>query len=135
MATALNRFVALLAKPALCVAVFGLIGGHLAAFQTVAWAKMIRDYSAAEGSVVAGVVKTFSGEAPCDLCERVEKARSSESQTPPALTANTKIDGLPAVLTGYLRPPTPRPHQFFTPAHLAPPLRSSAPPEPVPIVA
>ncbi len=123
----------LVAKPALCVAVFALMGGHLAAVQAVAWGNMIRDYTASEGSVLAGVEKTFSGEAPCELCLLVKEARKSESEKPSGLTVNFKIDALPALAATQLRAPFGGDHVYSLVAALPPPSRADAPPQPVPL--
>jgi hypothetical protein len=54
-------------------------GGHWAAFQVIAWANMIREYSAMVPTAQA-VEMTFSGKYPCPICKAIAEKRSSEQQ-------------------------------------------------------
>jgi hypothetical protein len=69
----LGRFMA-------CVAVFAMLGGHWAVLQSVAWSRMIVDYSA-EFGLRDGISMTFSGEHPCAMCCAIEEARA-QTDTP-----------------------------------------------------
>lgn len=69
----------------LCLARFGLVmalfvslGGHWALLQSLAWGRMIVEYSQ-EGSVKDAVVKTFDGNHPCELCKSLGTARKEKS--------------------------------------------------------
>ena len=66
------------------LAMFSLAGGHWAALQAVAWAGMLRDYSARSGSLLAGAAQTFDGKHPCGLCERIASAKAWEKAPDPA---------------------------------------------------
>src|SRR6478672_6809547 len=45
--------------------------------QTVAWARMLMDYSRSSTFTVA-VAMTFDGDHPCDLCQKVQKAQKED---------------------------------------------------------
>jgi hypothetical protein len=60
---------------ALCLA----IGGHLLGLQSIAWAKMIVNYSQ-RCSIKEAIVQTFDGHHPCDLCKQIGKARDAENK-------------------------------------------------------
>ncbi|MBX9742168.1 MAG: hypothetical protein K2W99_01300 [Chthoniobacterales bacterium] len=61
-------------------ALFFLIGGHWAVFQSVAWVQMVESYSH-EGSFQKAVEKTFSGRHPCSLCKKISAERQKETKT------------------------------------------------------
>ena len=86
------RAAALACALAACVVIGG---GHWAALQTVAWARMSVDYTMATGSVREGLARTFDGEHPCELCRQikasVEKDRREERQKPGKETEAGKI--------------------------------------------
>lgn len=65
---------------ACCLAAFVVIGGgHWAALQTVAWVKMAVDYTHDTGSVRDGLVRTFDGAHPCELCRQISAGIQRES--------------------------------------------------------
>lgn len=71
----------------LCLARFGLImalfvslGGHMALLQSLAWGRMIVEYSQA-GSVKDAVVKTFDGKHPCELCKTLDGVRKEKKSS------------------------------------------------------
>lgn len=74
-----QRPVRLLGALFIALAFFSLAGGPLAVVQTVAWATMIRNYSATE-SLATAVEKTFSGKYPCALCQKIAVAKKEEKQ-------------------------------------------------------
>ncbi len=47
--------------------------------QGVAWVGMAVSYSVSEGSVTAGLSKTFDGEHPCPLCVAVRKSTQEKA--------------------------------------------------------
>jgi hypothetical protein len=61
------------------VAVFQVLGGPLAALQTIAWVRMAITYSHDDG-VGAGIAKTFDGEHMCSLCKAIAKKREGEQK-------------------------------------------------------
>ena len=74
---------------------FVSLGGHLAVFQTIAWANMLRDFSRT-ASLEEAAQKTFSGEHPCPLCKAVKETRKQEDRKP-LLKVESKMEvALPA---------------------------------------
>lgn len=61
------------------LAVFQVLGGPLAALQTIAWGRMVIAYSQDAG-VGAGIVKTFDGQHMCSLCEAIAKKREGQQK-------------------------------------------------------
>jgi hypothetical protein len=67
------------------------LGGHWLALQSLAWARMVRDFSRHE-SLVSALAKTFDGKHPCKLCLAIQHGQNSEKKAAqPELTQ--KIDG------------------------------------------
>ncbi len=117
----------------LCVALFALIGGHFAVVQVVAWGQMIGQYSQDEGSVFAGAAKTFSGDAPCNLCKRLSEARTKEDQRPAALKADKRIDAFVVLNATLVTRPPSLDFDYLLSSTANPPSRTDAPPAPVPL--
>jgi len=87
----LGRFSRTAGCAACLLAVLVMLGGHWLALQTVAWARMIADFSR-QDSLRLAVAKTLSGEHPCKLCLEIRQGRQQEEQQPklPSLkTENT----------------------------------------------
>ncbi len=64
-----------------CLAAFVVIGGgHWAVLQSVAWAQMLVDYTHGTGSLRQGIVKTFDGAHPCELCQKISAGIERESR-------------------------------------------------------
>lgn len=63
------------------VAVFQMMGGHWIVLQSVAWGKMLVQYSQ-ENGFFQGAEKTFSGEHPCSMCHQVQKEVQKENSDP-----------------------------------------------------
>ena len=61
------------------LAVFQVLGGPLAALQTIAWVRMAVSYSQDDG-VGAGLAKTFDGQHMCSLCKAIAKKRDGEQK-------------------------------------------------------
>jgi hypothetical protein len=61
------------------VAVLVTLGGHWLALQSLAWARMLADFSRRDGVVVA-LAKTFDGQHPCPLCLRIQQGRQQEQR-------------------------------------------------------
>lgn len=61
------------------LAVFQVLGGPLAALQTIAWVGMAVTYSQDDG-VGSGIAKTFDGQHMCSLCKAIAKKRESEQK-------------------------------------------------------
>ena len=63
------------------LAVLAAGGGHWAVLQSVAWARMIVEYSGTN-SLAQAVEMTFGGKHPCPMCRAIEKGRKQERQQP-----------------------------------------------------
>ena len=61
------------------VAILATLGGHWFALQSIAWGRMIADFSR-QDSVGTAIAKTFSGRFPCSLCLEVRKGWHQENQ-------------------------------------------------------
>jgi hypothetical protein len=58
-------------------AILGMSDGHWALLQSVAWAKMIVQYSRS-ASIETAIEQTFDGQHPCAMCKMIQKAQQSE---------------------------------------------------------
>jgi hypothetical protein len=54
-------------------------GGHLFALQSLAWARMMVEFSNTD-SLQSALSKTFSGQYPCPLCLKVQKSWREQQQ-------------------------------------------------------
>ncbi len=64
-----------------CLAAFAVVGGgHWAVLQTVAWAQMVVSYAQDSGSMREGLVRTFDGAHPCELCRKISAGVQKESR-------------------------------------------------------
>lgn len=61
-------------------ALLAIGGGHWAVLQTVAWARMIVDYTHDSGSLRQGVAETFDGAHPCELCRKISSGIVRETR-------------------------------------------------------
>ena len=87
------------------VALFLVIGGPWALLQTVAWTKMMVDYS--KGAPVSeAVAKTFDGDHPCSLCKKISKVRQEEKKSPLVILQAKKEGPFLAVKTVRLAEPS-----------------------------
>jgi hypothetical protein len=69
--------------------ILSVTGGQWQILQSVAWARMIFNYSRAE-SIQTALEQTFDGRHPCELCKLIQKAK--ESDRPQALQQNSTKD-------------------------------------------
>lgn len=63
------------------LAALHLLAGPLGVLQLVAWSQMIKDYSQEQG-LVAGMVKTFDGKHPCQMCKKISASQQEEQKKP-----------------------------------------------------
>ncbi|MFT4177487.1 MAG: hypothetical protein QM627_12650 [Luteolibacter sp.] len=115
-----------------------LVGGPYCLMQTVAWATMLVDYSRQDG-LLEGAKNTFSGEKPCELCEKIQVAKQNDTKgkSPVAPLSSLSFKSLHELLPGEilaLKPPfsanaTP---VTFTRFLLYPGIGPSSPPVPPP---
>lgn len=101
----MNRPFPRVAVAACLLAVFLASGGHWVVLQTVAWARMLADFSRVDSWGVA-VRKTFDGQHPCPLCLKIREGRARESKPPAAV----KFERLPELAAPLLLPLLARPH-------------------------
>jgi hypothetical protein len=85
------------------LAVFQILGGPLAALQTIAWVRMAVSYSRDDG-VGTGIAKTFDGQHMCSLCKEIAKKREGEQKDLGDVLLN-KIHLQCAVTAAQLFPP------------------------------
>jgi hypothetical protein len=75
-------FVKSAARLLLIVTLMVSIGAHWGVLQVVAWAQMIKSYTAEKG-LVQGIEETFNGEHPCKMCHKIaESKKHTDEQTP-----------------------------------------------------
>ena len=66
----MNRALKMAGFAACLVAVLAMCGGHWLVLQSVAWGRMIADFSQ-EDSIGTAIAKTFSGKHPCSMCLQI----------------------------------------------------------------
>ncbi len=112
------------------LAMFSVAGGHWAILQTVAWARMLQDYSRGASLPVA-ITKTFNGKNPCGLCLKVEEGRKKE-KAPATFKADKKTEGFLCAENPAPQSRLPRDFSYPPAVQLACIGRSNAPPSPPP---
>ena len=115
----------------MCLAMFSIAGGHWAVLQTVAWAQMVREYSKT-ATVAEALEKTFSGKAPCSLCEQIAEARQQEEKSPATLKTDKKAEVFLQAGGDFLRKRIPSPGSYFLAAFDRGCVRMEKPAVPVP---
>jgi hypothetical protein len=100
-------------------AVVAMIGGHWLALQSVAWGRMLVEFSR-QDSFSTAVVKTFSGSYPCALCLKVRQGIYQDKEREEKLPW-LKTEELPEAIwqlrcvTAPSVPTAPRHEQPFVP--------------------
>jgi hypothetical protein len=61
------------------LAVCFMLGGHWLALQSVAWARMLAEFSTTD-TFSEAVVKTFDGNHPCQMCLGIREGRHQEQR-------------------------------------------------------
>ena len=92
------------------IAMFFAAGGHWAALQTVAWSRMLIDYSRTTGLATA-LSDTFDGEHPCPMCKKIASARQAEKRSPlqaPARKVAKPPELFCSILANPIQPPVYR---------------------------
>lgn len=119
----------------ICAALlFALTDGHWAVIQSIAWARMIQQYSEST-SLAEAVRDTFSGQKPCSMCEQIAQAKSNRPHPLPGapdMTVRVKLD--PFALTAKALCPLPCVDSESYPDYILtiPPSCMDGPPSPVP---
>lgn len=68
---------------AVCLlALFAASGGHWTVLQTIAWTRMLIEYSR-DATLVEAARETFSGERPCAMCKKIREGRQHEENRSP----------------------------------------------------
>ena len=79
-----------LAKSFVAILLIVAVGGHWTFLQSVAWVKMVVDFS--QGApITQAVAKTFDGKHPCKLCKFVQHGKATEKNQD-AVKSKIKID-------------------------------------------
>jgi len=86
------------------MAVFLSVGGHWAMLQSIAWTRMLADFSRTE-SFTCAVKKTFDGHHPCPMCLKIREGRAQEKKALPFL----KWEKPPEFVPQTLHPTVPMP--------------------------
>jgi hypothetical protein len=79
-----------LAKSFVAILLIVAVGGHWTFLQSVAWVKMVMDFSQ-DAPISVAVAKTFDGKHPCKLCKFVQHGKATE-KSQNAVKAKIKID-------------------------------------------
>lgn len=82
-----------------------MTGGHWALLQSIAWTRMLIDYTR-QGDLVSGIQNTFDGEHPCEMCKAIRKAKSQteESQAGAIRSPGSlRMDAIPWAGLSYVR--------------------------------
>ena len=134
----MNKCFKLVAFTACLVAILTMAGGHWLALQTVAWSRMIVDFSQHD-SLGTAIAKTFDGKHPCPMCLKIRQGMHQQKQqqqkepwlkteklpevvwqlrcltAPPVPTApHHEQPTVPVLLTDFSEPPpTPPPRVLF----------------------
>ena len=82
---------------------FVLMNGHFGVLQTMAWSKMLWDYTRANESLLLGAKQTFDGDHPCQMCDSIQEAKKQEKKSPETFAGTRKIE-LFQIQTGNLLP-------------------------------
>ena len=121
----------------MAIAVVVMSGGHWLALQSVAWGRMIADFSRRD-SLGTAIAKTFDGRHPCPLCLKIRKGLQEEKQREekrpwlkadkqPELLWELRCASLPAAPTfaALEHPFVPAPYSGFIDSPPTPPPRSA----------
>jgi len=103
-------------------------GGHWAVLQTVAWTKMIADFSQKEG-LQSAITKTFDGCHACKLCNCIKAGKASEKKQEPQAQSEKLTFILQPFKITYLRPGN---FQVFSERYVEVMKRANEPPTPPP---
>ena len=116
----------------MALSLFMALGGPLALLQGVAWVTMVHDFSKS-GSLSQAVEKTFDGQHPCPLCQKLSKARAAEEKAPVTVKIDKKAEVFIATSGFDLPLPVVDPMIYGPPLFVVMPERFVAPPVPVAI--
>jgi hypothetical protein len=92
----MNNCFKLVAFTACLGAVLTMAGGHWLALQTIAWGRMIADFSQRD-SLGTAIAKTFDGKHPCPMCLKIRKGihqQERQQQKEPWLKTENLPEGV-----------------------------------------
>ena len=75
----MNRVFQVTGFAACCLALLLASSGHWLVLQSVAWTRMLIDYSRTD-SLARAVGKTFDGKHPCCMCRAIQEGRKQEQE-------------------------------------------------------
>jgi len=75
----LNKPLQIAGHAACLIALFAMLGGHWLVLQSVAWTRMLADFSRQDSLKIA-FAKTFDGNHPCKMCLQISEGRQQEEQ-------------------------------------------------------
>jgi hypothetical protein len=132
-----SRVFRIFGSSACLLAVLAMLGGHWVVLQSLAWARMIGQYSK-DGSLASAIYKTFDGRHPCPLCLAIQEGRQQEQreqtnlpwvklgEAPDALCEHPPTPiSLPLMAHLFLIPFVPQGHPDFLEAPPKPPPRAA----------
>lgn len=116
------------------LALFAASGGHWTVLQTIAWTRMLVEYSR-DASLVEAARETFSGERPCAMCKKIREGRQQEENRSPLPQWERLPEFMPdwERVTAPLPPASTRHLTAFVPNLFAD--FNATPPKPVPRIA
>lgn len=132
--TVVRNLLRSLGLPMVAGAMFSLLGGHWAVFQSIAWAQMLREYSR-NATLAEAVEKTFSGEAPCSMCKMIAEEKQKEEKAPATVKVEKKAEIFLESGRNLLSAPVARSFAHGFPRDLNFASRFHGPSDPVPIPA
>jgi hypothetical protein len=94
-------FVKAAARLILIVTLMVSIGAHWGVLQVVAWAQMIKSYSAEKG-LVQGIEETFNGEHPCEMCHKIAEGKKNTDEQAPLPQDRTEMSKWLSLPSGYV---------------------------------
>ncbi len=127
------RLLRIVGMPLVCLALFGLFGGHWGVLQAIAWAQMLRDYSK-NAPIAEAIAKTFSGESPCGMCTKISEERQKEERAPAVAKFDKKAEIFLVEMCDALKKPEGEDYSYLNAGESTPTKRSEGPPAPVPII-
>jgi hypothetical protein len=114
----------MLLRVVLAAMILVMTGGHWLILQSVAWTKMILDYSRSS-SVRTAIEQTFDGRHPCEMCKLIQREKqSSKQQELQQPSVNFDVFFSEARAFGFFDPPyswIPDARDFMHPSRWDPP--------------
>lgn len=77
------------------------IGAHWGVLQVVAWAQMIKSYTAEKG-LVQGIEETFNGEHPCAMCQKIAESKKHTDEKAPLAPDRAEMSKWLSLPSGYV---------------------------------